>query len=142
MNSISNGIALRDFQETVKQKLRETIGEMMPTEVLQKLIEETVREVYLSPIIKQESYGNTRVEPSVVIQLIDKSIRAMVEVEVQKWFSENHQAMVQIVSDMIKAGIVTAITSSLEHRVRGATTAILKAVIKQVFPNANVDHIY
>lgn len=94
--SEQNEVALsQSFEERMRDRIKESIGELLSDEDLKIIIEKGVEDALFKRRVVYNSYGNTREIPSLVDTLTEESMKEQMEVCVRKWLEENGDMLVE-----------------------------------------------
>ncbi len=92
----------KTFQENIKERLRADIGNLLPDEVLSKLVEQSIREMFLDPVITKDRYGDREVKESWFKVHVAQLIKTRAEKVIQDYFERNYEAITTAIAQEIK----------------------------------------
>lgn len=68
------------FKQKITDRLREDIGNLMPDEMLQKLVDKATQEMFFTKQITKKDYGREEVQPS----WFETKVKALLELSISK----------------------------------------------------------
>lgn len=122
-------VVLDSFEEKMRERLRESIGELLSNEDLRKLIITGVNDVFFTEHEIGNGY-NKKVSPALVQSMVKEYIKPMVEEEVQNWIKEHSEEIKEEVNRMVNEG-------AGYHMIKG-----IEAFFKDSFENLGRDIRY
>jgi len=69
----------KSFEEKMKERIKDSIGELITDEELSKLVERAVDEVFFKEQVIHKSYGRDEYKPSLICDIIEKLLKKSVE---------------------------------------------------------------
>ena len=109
----------KSFQERLKDRIRESIGELMSDEDLYKLVERGVEDVFFSPRTVKTGHGgypNTKELPPLINEVVQECLNDRMNKAVAEWLASHETEVSQAVSDCVRDGAGAAL-------LRGITSA-------------------
>lgn len=76
------------FQETIKSRLREDVGKLMPDDMLAKLVEQAIKEMFFKRIVDNSGYRAVE-KPSWFEAEVASQLRARTAEQLKAWFVAN-----------------------------------------------------
>ncbi len=105
----------KTFEERMKARIRDSIGELMTDEELSKIVNKATEEVFFKPLELKDGYRTKEVPPfshNIVKELLTDSVRK----EVEKYFSENKEDVSKMVKQIIQDGLGKALMNALDSK--------------------------
>ena len=119
MNDITPKLTL---QEKVSQRIKDQIGELLEPEDLKKLVDQAMRDAFFKdrPAVTN-SYGSIikAAEPPVVVETVKNLLKPQVDENIKAWLADNADLVQKIIDDVIKDGLLQAITNAIQYRLSG-----------------------
>ena len=103
------------FEERMKSRIRESIGELMTDEELGKIVSRCTEEVFFKPIKVNGTYSD-RFKPPAVHQIIEELLAEKVKQVVAQYIKANEEKLMVEVNKVITAGIGNAVLSAIQQR--------------------------
>ena len=105
----------KTFEERMKSRIRDSIGELMTDEELSKIVNRVTEEVFFKPIKLGERYQMKEHPPFIhviVKELLTDNVKKLVE----EYFKNNEIAIIEIIREVIKEGIGSAVLTALNSK--------------------------
>ena len=105
----------KTFEERMKIRIRDSIGELMTDEELSKIVHKATEEVFFKPGEIKDGYHTKEVPPFIHIiikELLEDSVRS----EVGKYFSENKEDVSKVIKQIIQDGLGKALMNALDSK--------------------------
>lgn len=113
----------KSFEEKMKDRVREGVGDLITDEDLRPLIIAGIQEVFTKrEYVKSTGYGNTGTYKDSVIETVVKensALREIVTEEVKNWLSENQEIVKNTLDTYIKDNVVNTFNAVLNDMVQG-----------------------
>lgn len=104
------------FEDAILERIRNSIGELMTQEDLKRIIDAGVQKALFEPRITIGSYGNQSSSPSLVDRAVTDFLSTQMKTAVDKWISENPEALQAAVDKAVKDGVANCVMQSLDQR--------------------------
>ena len=107
------------FEDKLKQRIRESIGELMSDADLKALVERSTAEILFQPRMgEMDRYGSRHQAPPLLQEILTPLIKDMAYSAVQEWAKhpENAQRMEELVKEQIGKGLLNAIGTALDQK--------------------------
>ena len=140
MNDIAKPIsaaeAQKKFEENVKARLKEDLSDMMPDEVLQAIVQETIKDAIYKPrkIAVPRAFGGPDVkeyEP-LLVELVRDLLKDQVQSYVLVWFKEHPDEVKELAHKVCAEGILGAVQFALKYRLTDFTDQFVKESIERL----------
>ena len=109
------------FQEHIKGRLREDVGKLMPDDMLAKLIEQAIKEMFFTRRVDRSSYRD-RDLPSWFEDEVAKLLAAGVKTQIQAWLDANDSVLREQVTAAIREQLPHILCSALFAGFTAAST--------------------
>lgn len=115
---MSNEVATpKSFQEKMKERIRDSIGDLITDEELKVLISQGIKEVYFTEK-PGYSYG-AKPTPALMHEIIKECLGKQVQAEVNNWIKDNNKEVTEMIDQVIKNGIGMALISAINMKFSG-----------------------
>jgi hypothetical protein len=124
------------FEEQIKNKIRESIGELMTDEDLKKLIDATMGDVLLKERVVQRtnSYGyasSDRCEP-LLKEVLTELLKDRVKLSVDDYLKRNENVIRIAVDEAIAGGILRYLVSQIDMKLGSATSDMGQQILRRL----------
>ncbi len=94
---MSDPSAVTAFEDSIKARLREHVGTLMPDEMLSKLVEKAIQDLFFTRNVKKESgyYGREVETPSWFEAECKSLLSDRIRKEIQAYFDRNGDVLIQ-----------------------------------------------
>ncbi len=114
------------FEEKLKERMKEQIGELLSDDDLKKIVEKGIQTIFFDrPIVGHEQYSGKPIYSGTPLaeELVNKYIKERVEVALQQWATEHPDAIKDILEkqiganalDFVQHGIASLLSSPFEQ---------------------------
>ena len=106
------------FEEKLKQKIKDGIGELITDDDLSKLVHRSLEEVFFTPRKnpKKTYYGNNN-EPDTIAPLlhdiVKEVLQPMVTEVIKEYVSSHHEEVIKVVETVVTAGVGNAVVTAM-----------------------------
>lgn len=110
---------IQSFQEQIAERIRASIGELMPAEVLAEMVNRAMEDAFFKPRYAKEGYGyNEKLveKPPFLADLIKEVMQKQVADELQKWMSENSEQIQQTIKEFVEKGAGEIVLSAITDK--------------------------
>lgn len=106
-----------DFQEKMKERMRQAFGDLMPDAVLAGIVARGIEEAFFKDqVIKaRDSWERDKVSPSWLVQFIQKEAERQVKAAVEKWVSDHPEKFAESVNAVLDKGLASAFVSAFDN---------------------------
>ena len=105
----------KSFEERMKDRIRDSIGELMTDEELSKIVKKATEEIFFKPTTVKEGY-HTREEKPFIFDLVKDLLRDSVHIQVKDYFEENKESILERIDKIIKEGLGSAVLNALASK--------------------------
>jgi hypothetical protein len=89
------------FEDAIKERLRGSIGDLMPDEVLTGLIEKAIQEMFFTRRIQKRQYGGEDHFPSWFEEQVGELLKSRIATLLTDYFGKHEETLVAAVRDEI-----------------------------------------
>ena len=119
-NDIENAIVqAKTFEERMRDRIRESIGELMSDEDLQKIVQRGIDEVFFKTRYVEDGRYNKREIPplihSVVKEVLSDRMKDAVEAWLQTHEADVRDAVAHVVEEGAGTAMIKALNNHMEH---------------------------
>lgn len=94
----------QQFEENIKDRLRKDVGSLLPDDVLAKLVEKSVQEIFFTRTVEKDRYGYVQKdEPSWFTKEVDRQLKGSIAAALTNYFEQNKEAISKLVVEHIVA---------------------------------------
>ena len=105
----------QNFEEKMRNRIRESIGELIDDETLKKLIKVATEDVFLKPRIEGTIYHKEE-KPSFLCELIKELLSEKVKEAVDEYINNHPEEVAKTIKEVINLGIGNALLYSFESK--------------------------
>ena len=105
----------KSFENRMKERIRDSIGELMTDDELSKIISRCVEDIFFKEREIKEGY-HTRTEPPFVHKIVEELLTRRVKEQVMIYFGENKDKLLEIVKGIIGKGIGEAVFKAIDQK--------------------------
>ena len=110
----------KTFEQRMKERIRDSIGDLISDEDLTKMVDRSLEEVFFKPRPnpKYASYynaGEPATIPPLLYELVKEVMEANVQAAVREWIGSNQEAVNAIIQKVVQEGSGTAILKALDN---------------------------
>lgn len=110
MNAI---IENKSFQEKMNDRIRDSIGDLLSDEDLQKLVERGMEEVFFRGRIVMDNYRQIE-KPCLIHAMVQEHIKPIVEAEVKVFIDENRELVADVVKQTLEVGAGSMLLKAMD----------------------------
>lgn len=102
------------FEERMKERIRDSIGELITDEELSRLVNTATNEVFFKP--RYEKHGfRTEEKPPFLHEIVKELLRETVRDEVRVFINENKEDVIKQIKDVVSLGMGQALFNSINQ---------------------------
>ena len=109
-------VKAESFEERMKSRIKESIGELITDEELSKLIKRGIEEVFFQEReVKKSrySYAEPEFSPPLIHEIIKDLIGKTVESKISLWIDENNKEVIENINNTISLGLGSALMNAI-----------------------------
>lgn len=99
----------KSFQARMKERIRDSIGELLTDEELKKMIDRTMEEVFFSSREVDDGRWNKKTIPPMMHTIVEKLVSSRVEQEVKTYMEVHHGRILQLIRDALEQQLAESI---------------------------------
>ncbi|WP_373078625.1 hypothetical protein [Zhongshania sp.] len=103
------------FEEKVKGRIRDSIGDLITDDDLGRLVERGAEELFFKPRIERSDYGRTIEHPPLVHECVKELLSERMDAALDRYLEQNKETVEKIITRMIEDGGLGAITRALSR---------------------------
>lgn len=105
----------RSFEERMKERIRESIGELLTDKELATMIHRSMEEIFFAERTVQDGYyGHTKIPPlihTIVRELVDARVKGSVE----SWLSSHPEEITSRIESALQGGAGVAVMNAIRE---------------------------
>jgi hypothetical protein len=110
----------KTFEEKMKERIKDSIGDLISDEDLSKLVARSMEEVFFSPSkvkARPESWSNEMKDgPSFMNKLMVELMGEKMEGKIQEWMDAHPDEIIQMIDNTVKAGLGMAMLNAIDMK--------------------------
>ena len=114
------------FEERLKGRIKESIGELMTDEDLAKLVHAGMQDVFFKVRVQSDPNGYGRRlpdKPPFLHEIVSELLAPQVEAAVAEWVAANQDEVRKTVAEVVEAGVGMAVVNALRYTFRDSMLA-------------------
>jgi len=117
------------FEDRIKQRIKDSIGDLMTDEDLQKILARGVEETFFKPTYTKDQWGGLKIQNEPLITgIIKDQMSIKVKEEIEKWFAGNPELVKILLDKVIREGIIRVVLNGLDNKIQGPLMAFSSQV--------------
>ena len=105
----------KSFQDRMKDRIKDSIGELMTDDELKKVVNQAVQEIFFEKQVLQDGYG-TKEKPPWIHKLIKEILKDKVRIAVDDYMFVNSEIILKNIDNIVKDGVGGAVLSAITNR--------------------------
>ena len=102
------------FQDKLKKRIQEQIGELMSDEDLKRLVDAAMHDAFFKPKVRNNGYHTTE-EPAVLESILRDLLRSQVQTLVKEYLKENAEVVEKIVKQTLEVDFATIVAAGFNQ---------------------------
>lgn len=106
----------KTFEERMKERIKDSIGDLLTDEDLSTLINRGVEDVFFKAVTVSDGWNSTKTTPpllhSIVKELLEPSVRKAADV----WISEHKDEVLKVVDIVISEGMTKSLLRTIDNK--------------------------
>ena len=125
-------VPTKTFEERMRDRIRDSIGELMSDEDLQKIIERGIDDVFFKA--HREPYGsyNTRETPPLIHAIVKEVLDKQMKEAVAAWLKTHEADVLHAVARCIQEGAGTAVIKALNWQMENAMDRLRTDIFSKI----------
>lgn len=127
---------MKIFQDKISAKIRSDIGDLMPDDMLQKLVSDAIHAELYRDVAVKRSYGKHEPLPwiqSIVRDQVESKLKQYVDQQIEQHYEKLHDMVVEQVKENGSKVIGDLILSAVRGHVTGLETALSSAIMNRAY---------
>lgn len=121
----------KTFEERMKARIRDSIGELMTDEELSKIVNRVTEEVFFQPARLGEGY-QMREHPPFIHVIIKELLTETVRDLTKEYFEQNKIVITETIRQVIKEGLGSAILSAINNKFQQSMFSFEQNIVSQI----------
>ena len=111
------------FEEKMKARIRQSIGELISDAELAKLVETGIEQAFFARQQKEDSYGRKTTTEPLIYSIVKECFQKPVNDQVVAWFTTNADIVETLIEQSIRDGISKIVLQSLDRKLQSSLFA-------------------
>lgn len=113
-------VEAKSFQEKMKDRVREGIGDLITDEELKVLIESGIRDVFFKEerVVPTQRFGSATYKPSVIESVLREELGSKMEPIMREWCDNNSKELLEMVKSTIDRDMSEVVLASVNSMFR------------------------
>ena len=107
------------FEEKMKKRIKESIGELITDEELGKLVRKSVDQVFFEPTRIKSGFYDTKEGPSLLNGLIKELLTPQVKEAIQQYINDHPEEIIKAVKEVLAVGMGGALLNAFNSQFQG-----------------------
>ena len=126
------------FEQKMKNRIRDSIGDLITDEELKKMIDRTMEESFFTkrPNPKYNHYGNRSTEPEYlppfIHEIVNELVRPSVDKFISEYMKEHSEEMIAAIEKVCSNGIGNAVLGAMDAKLYSQLSSFQFNVIQQL----------
>jgi hypothetical protein len=127
-------VKAKSFEERMKERIKEGIGDLLSDEEVKKLIDRGMEEVFFKPQSSPDprGYGNNKIKPCLLHEIVKESLQPMVEACVKDYISEHKDEVNLAITTELSKGVGTCMVQAMNNIFMGTMFDFKNQIIQQI----------
>lgn len=115
----------QSFEERIKERIRESIGELMPDEALAQIVARGVEDAFFKERLAKDRYGyETHTEPAWIVRFLRNELEKQVREATEKWFADNAERVGGLLREILDGSILSVLGRAINSVFREPMDAL------------------
>ncbi len=97
------------FEEKLKTRIREGIGDLMTDEDLSKLIQKAAHEIFFQERVVKNGFYDTKTLPPLLHELVKEQMQGRVDKAIKEYIQSHNAEVLKAIETVMQEGIATAV---------------------------------
>jgi len=103
------------FEQNMKDRIRQDIGELMPDDVLTEMINQGVRSAFLEDRKTHDSYGRSTTKPPWIVDLLVELLDEKMREQTAQWIVDNDQLIIDSFGNRIDERLASSVVKAFDN---------------------------
>lgn len=122
----------KSFNEKMRDRIKESIGDLLSDEDLTKIVDEGIRMVFFQPYNTIDKWGAKVEHLPLIVTVVKELLTSRVNEKADQWFAENPDKVSEILDQVIRDGIVKMVMSSFEEKTQSALIGLKQHIMSMI----------
>lgn len=122
----------KSFNERMRDRIKESIGDLLTDDDLTKIIDEGIREAFFQPYNTSDRWGARIENPPLIVGVVRELLTSRVNKKVDQWFVENPDKVKEILDQVIRDGIVKMVTQAFDNKTQSALIGLQQHIMSMI----------
>lgn len=106
----------KSFNDRMKERVKESIGELLTDEELSSIVKKGVNDLFFEPIYEKNSWGSSiKVSNPLAVVMLEGLLEEKVKEEVKNYISNNKEDIHKEINKIIENGIFGAVVNTFTN---------------------------
>lgn len=116
-------VVQQSFEERMKDRIKESIGELITDEELSKLVRKSVDQVFFAPTKIKQGW-DTKEGPSLLNGIIKELLTPQVSEVVQQYINDHPEEIIKSIKEVLSVGMGTALLNAFNSQFQAQLFAL------------------
>lgn len=112
MDTSKDVVAKKSFNERMKDRIKDSIGELMTDKELSEIVHRAMEEIFFKPMVIKDGY-HSKEAPPFIHQLLKELLTDEVRVAVSEYIGENKEVVLTNIQQVISLGMGKALMDAV-----------------------------
>ena len=124
----------KSFEERMRDRIREGIGDLLSEEEVKKLIDRGMEEVFLKPqsIPNTRGFGDPTIKPCILHEIVKEQLQPIVADCVKEYLADHKSEVEETIKTSLTNGVGTCLVQSINDIFSGAMYNFQSQVVQTV----------
>lgn len=125
----------KNFEEKMKERIKESIGDLISDEELSVLVEKGIQLAFFTPTPQYGNYGSREDKPPLMTTILQDVLKEKVSEEVKLWMKENNDKVEEAMNKIIQEGLGQAVIKAFQNQFSQQLFQFQNGVMQQLQKN-------
>lgn len=122
----------KSFADKMKDRVRDSIGDLISDSDLAKIVEEGLQMAFFKPYKDADNYGRIIEKPPLVKEMVIDLMRERIAMNIDKWFVDHEDDVKCILDDILRDGIANIVFQSFEANTQHSLFALRNSLMNDI----------
>ena len=114
----------QNFQERMKDRIRDSIGDLLSDEDLKNIIERGIEEVFFKETYDNSSHYNKKVFPPLIHQMVKECLNERMQEQVKIWIASHNDEVEEAIKECVVQGAGAALMAAIKYHFEGSMNTL------------------
>lgn len=126
------------FEKKLTDRIRESIGDLMPDEKLAEIVERGMQEAFFKGRHVQERgyHGRTYEEAPWLVSAVKELLEEQAKAEVKKWLAEHPEEVERVMREWLEKGVAEIVVSWIDGQMRWHLQQAVESTLSNLVPRS------